>query len=204
MRLAWDYRGDVRVCLHALRPSLKPPAPIAKARPRERLRLGVAARLFPVKGVPLVLHALQTLRARGVDAELDVAGAGPERDALLALAAKLGIAARVPFHGAVRDMRAFYSAIHCLVHPPLTEAFGLVAIEAAAHGCPVIAAAVDGLPEAVADGVSGRCVAPTLPASDYAELGSSLAGVPAQVYDPAADAMAPPRQIGRAPCRARG
>src|SRR5690606_38317402 len=99
----------------------------------------------------------------------------------------------VRFLGAVSDMRAFYAAIHCLVHPPLTEAFGLVAIEAAAHGCPVIAAAVDGLPEAVADGVSGRCVAPTLPASDYAELGSSLAGVPAHVYDPAADAMARPR-----------
>ena len=54
-------------------------------------------------------------------------------------------------------MEQFYRGIDCLVHAPLTEAFGLVVLEAAAHGCPVVAAAVDGLPEAVASGVSGYC-----------------------------------------------
>ncbi len=196
LRLGWDYRGDVHVCLNALRPSLVPEAPRAKRHPGDGpIRLGVAARLFPVKGVPLALHALARLRARGVEAVLDVAGEGPERGRLEALARDLGIAERVRFRGAVSDMRAFYEGIHCLVHPALTEAFGLVAIEAAVHGCPVIAAAVDGLPEAVAHGITGRTLPPTLQASDYAALGSSLDGVPALVYDPAADAIAPPRLV---------
>ena len=73
-------------------------------------------------------------------------------------------------------MEQFYRDIDCLLHAPLTEAFGLVAIEAASLGCPVIAAAVDGLPEAVADGVSGYTVAPTLPLAEYVGLGGAHAG----------------------------
>jgi glycosyltransferase involved in cell wall biosynthesis len=129
------------------------------------------------------------LRARALDVELQVAGAGPEIERLRTLAHSLGIAERVRFHGAVRDMKEFYGDIHCLVHTPLTEAFGLVALEAAAHGCPVIAAAVDGLPEVVADGVSGYCVAPTLPLASYLPLGGASAGLPARVYDPSRDAL---------------
>jgi glycosyltransferase involved in cell wall biosynthesis len=94
--------------------------------------------------------------------------------------------------GSVRDMQAFYRDVDCLVHPPLTEAFGLVAIEAAALGCPVIAAAIDGLPEAVADGVSGYMVPPTLPLADYEGLGGARYGLPALVYDPTSDSLVAP------------
>jgi D-inositol-3-phosphate glycosyltransferase len=86
-------------------------------------------------------------------------------------------------------MRAFYGRIHCLVHPPLTEAFGLVAIEAAANGVPIVAARVDGLPEAVTEGVTGYCVQPSLPAAEYLGLGGRLENIPRRVYDPADDAM---------------
>jgi glycosyltransferase involved in cell wall biosynthesis len=189
LELVWDYSGDVRVCRNALRPSLVPAAPMKKPYPAERIKLGVAARLYPVKGVALALHAVRALRARALDVELQVAGAGPEIERLRTLAHSLGIAERVRFHGAVRDMKEFYGDIHCLVHTPLTEAFGLVALEAAAHGCPVIAAAVDGLPEVVADGVSGYCVAPTLPLASYLPLGGASAGLPARVYDPSRDAL---------------
>lgn len=192
LRLLWDYSGEVRVCRNALRPSLLPADAVAKRYPIGPIRLGAAARLFPVKGVALTLHAIAQLVARGFDVQLSIAGEGPERQPLEALARRLGVANRVRFHGAVRDMSAFYAGIDCLVHPPLTEAFGLVAVEAAAHGCPVIAAAVDGLPEAVADGVSGRCVAPTLPLADYVGLGGSLAGIPRLVYDPRRDALVAP------------
>jgi glycosyltransferase involved in cell wall biosynthesis len=89
-------------------------------------------------------------------------------------------------------MESFYRAIDCLLHPPITEAFGLVAVEAAAFGCPVIAAAVDGLPEAVAGGVSGFCIQPTLPLSAYEALGGSLTGLPPLVYDPLRDSLVEP------------
>ncbi len=186
LQLLWDYSGDVRICRNALRPSLVPTAPVRKAYPAATIKLGVAARLYPVKGVAIALHALRVLRAGGLDAELHIAGAGPELERLQTLARSLGIAERARFHGAVRDMEQFYRGIDCLLHAPLTEAFGLVALEAASLGCPVIAAAIDGLPEAVADGVSGYWVAPTLPLAEYAGLGGTHAGVPARVYDPVA------------------
>jgi glycosyltransferase involved in cell wall biosynthesis len=192
LELRWDYRGALRVCRNALRPSLVPSARAGKAFPARRIRVGVAARLYPVKGVALVLHAVRLLGRQGVDVELRVAGAGPERERLEELARVLEIDARVSFLGSVRDMRAFYGDIDCLVHAPLTEAFGLVAIEAAALGCPVIAAAIDGLPESVADGVTGYTVAPTLPLTDYAGLGGAHYGLPAHVYDPARDVLVAP------------
>jgi glycosyltransferase involved in cell wall biosynthesis len=89
-------------------------------------------------------------------------------------------------------MEAFYRDIDCLVHPPLTEAFGLVAIEAAAFGCPVVAPAIDGLPEAVTEGVTGHCVAPSLPLAEYAALGGATYGLPPLVYEPARDALVAP------------
>jgi glycosyltransferase involved in cell wall biosynthesis len=193
LRLLWEYSGDVHVCRNALRPSLKPAAAVCKSYPSGHVTLGVAARLRPVKGIALVLHAVKSLAAGGLDVELRVAGTGPELERLQGLARSLGIDGRVHFQGAVRDMGSFYRSIDCLVHPPLTEAFGLVAIEAAAMGCPVIAAAIDGLPEAVADGVSGYCLTPTMPLADYAGLGGGpTADLPALVYDPARDALVAP------------
>jgi len=194
LQLLWSYRGDVRVCRNALRPSLVPSSPVAKRYPAGRITLGVAARLFPVKGVALTLHAIALL-VPSHDVHLRVAGAGPELPRLQALAVKLGVAGRVTFHGAVSDMAEFYRGVDCLLHPPLTEAFGLVALEAAAHGCPVVAAAVDGLPEAVADGVTGFCVEPTLPLAAYVELGGSLEGLPQRVYAPGRDALVEPHAV---------
>lgn len=195
LRLLWDYRGDVVVCRNGLRPSLLPTGPVGKRFAAGPVRLGVAARLSPVKGVAVVLHAFKLLREQGFDSELEIAGEGPELESLRALAKRLGVAARVRFHGARCDMRDFYADLHALLHAPLNEPFGLVAIEAAAHGCPVVAARVDGLPEAVAEGVTGYCVQPTLPLSAYRELGGSLEGVPGQVYDPGSGEFRAPQAV---------
>lgn len=196
LKLLWDYRGDVRVCRNALRPSLVPVwGPVRKHLPRQRaIKLGAAARLYPTKGLALVLHAVAKLR-RSLDVELEVAGAGPELARLKSLAERLGLAQKVTFHGAVNDMPAFYRSIDALVHTPITEAFGLVALEAAAHGCFVVAAGVDGLAEAVADGVTGRLIAPTLPIARYVELGGALDGLPPCIYDPAVDDLREPRAV---------
>ena len=196
LKLLWDYRGDVRVCRNALRPSLVPAwGPVTKRFPSQRaIKLGAAARLYPTKGLALVLHAVAKLR-RSLDVELDVAGAGPELGRLKSLAERLKIAQQVTFLGAVNDMPAFYGSIDLLLHTPITEAFGLVALEAAAHGCPVVAAGVDGLAEAVAHGVTGQLVAPTLSLARYVELGGVLEGMPQCIYDPVADALREPRAV---------
>ena len=195
LELHWNYRGEVRVCRNALRPSVTPRAPIAKRFPHGRpIKLGAAARLYPVKGLAIVLHAMAVLR-RSLDVELEIAGAGPDLRRLVELAERLGVNDKVTFHGPVADMPAFYAGVDCLVHAPITEAFGLVAIEAAAHGCWVVAPRVDGLAEAVADGVTGELIAPTLPLQGYVELGGALEGLPQCIYDPSADALSDPRAV---------
>jgi glycosyltransferase involved in cell wall biosynthesis len=75
--------------------------------------------------------------------------------------ARLGLEGKAwltPYSG---DMPKVMNAIDCLVHPQIgTEAFGLVVCEAHACGKPVIAAALDGIPEAFATGGYGQLVAP--------------------------------------------
>jgi glycosyltransferase involved in cell wall biosynthesis len=196
LELMWGFVGETRVCVNALRPSLMPPEPISKPFPAARaVRLGVAARLVPVKGVAVVLHSAAKLRAIGMNVEVHVAGTGAERERLVALASRLKIDESVRFHGLIDDMAAFYRDIDCLLHVPLTEAFGLVTIEAAAQGCPAIVAAVDGLPEAVEHGVSGCCLDPTVSLADYAELAGADYGIPAKIYDPAHDELMTPKAV---------
>ena len=75
LRLMWGFTGDIQVCLNALRPSLMPKEPRRKFYPSDRpVRLGIAARMVPVKGVPLVLHAMKMLAERPANFELHVAG----------------------------------------------------------------------------------------------------------------------------------
>src|SRR5699024_7217667 len=105
---------------------------------------------------------------------LHIAGDGPERERLQRLAHRLGVAGQVTFAGLVADMGAFYGDIDLLIHPALREPFGQIAVEAGAHGCPSIVAAVDGLPEVVRHGDNGLCVTPELPVSDYVALGGAM------------------------------
>ncbi|MGA9854338.1 MAG: glycosyltransferase [Gammaproteobacteria bacterium] len=74
----------------------------------------------------------------------------------------------VPHH---RDMPSAMNAIDCLVHPVVgTEAFGLVVCEAHACGKPVIASALDGVPEAFQVGGCGQLIQP----DNVGELASAM------------------------------
>src|SRR5207248_10938285 len=81
-------------------------------------------------------------------------------DALIELAASLGIADRVTFLSPQAPSRLVrvYRAADVVAVPSYNESFGLVAIEAQASGTPVLAAHVGGLGTAVRDGVSGLLV----------------------------------------------
>lgn len=196
LQLRWGYGGDVRVVPNAVRPSLLPERAPARSFPSGRcVRLGVVARLVPVKGVALAIHALALLRGDGLDAQLHIAGDGPERGRLAALAAKLGLGSAVEFHGLVRDMPGFYAQMDCLIHPALREPFGQIVIEAAAYGCPAIVANVDGLPETLVHGETGVVLQPQLPIGDYPGFGGKVDGLPPYVYDPLEDRLTPPRLV---------
>lgn len=185
VRSAWSPRIDPRVCPNPVLPECAPGQPeVRKLDPSRPVRLGFAGRLVPVKGAPLALHAAGLLNRSGLACELWIAGAGDERRSLERLARELGISQRVRFLGLVADMANFYRSIDCLLCPSLRESSGLACVEAIAHGCPIVAAEVDGLPEVLGDGECGICVAPTLPISAYARFAGRVEGLPERSYDP--------------------
>lgn len=98
-----------------------------------------------------------------------VAGEGPEEQRLRAVIATRGLTKRVILLGRVRDadLSHLYAAADAFIMPNIPqphdcEGFGLVAIEAAAHGTPVLAARLEGIQDAVIEGESGYF----LPAQD--------------------------------------
>lgn len=199
LQLRWNYQGPTHIVLNALRPDLAPANAQPKSLPHNRpLRLGIAARLIPLKGVGLALHALRELHRLGCPAELHIAGNGPLQQFLIAEARRLGIDSSVHFLGVVRDMTEFYKEIDLLLVPALREPFGLVVIEAAAHGCPAICSRVDGLPEAVIADRTGICITPALDLSHAADFGGAPSEFPPLVYDPDSDQLVAPRFLAPA------
>lgn len=89
-------------------------------------------------------------------------------ESIRAVATSVGLGGQLHFLGVITDRLALSSAYHAAsVHvfpvrelPGDPEGFGMVAIEAAAHGLPTAAYATGGVVDAVANGVSGRLAAP--------------------------------------------
>ena len=84
------------------------------------------------------------------DVRLDVAGEGLARKEMQCLAEKLGLSDKVTFHGWVppETAKKLVEAARAVVFPSLWhEPAGLVTLEAAAYGRPVIASRVGGIPE---------------------------------------------------------
>lgn len=132
----------------------------------ERFVVAVAGRISHWKGQDVLARALAepALRARGAIGL--VAGApwpgAPERGrALDALADELGVSDRLLRLGFRDDVETIYGAADVIAVPSTgPDPLPNVALEAAAAGCCVVGSAHGGLPEIVADRVSGRLVAP--------------------------------------------
>ncbi|TDC62444.1 glycosyltransferase [Streptomyces hainanensis] len=123
--------------------------------------VGGVGRLVPGKGYDKLLRALAELPD---DVWLVLAGEGPERARLRALAARLGVAGRVVLAGEWADVPGLLSALDVFVSPSTEETFGLAVLEALAAGLPVLhvtCPAVDELPRQEAPGA--RRVDPTVP-----------------------------------------
>jgi glycosyltransferase involved in cell wall biosynthesis len=123
-------------------------------------RLLCVGRLIPIKGHLVLLRALAQARAQAPEVTLDVAGRGPLEPALKAYARELGLEQAVRFLGFVTPVQAAIENAAVVVVPSLGEGFGMVALEAMERARPVIASAVGGLPEIVADGETGLVVPP--------------------------------------------
>ncbi len=122
------------------------------------------------KGIDVLLVAAAALGARGVRAQLWIAGDGPERGALAAQVRQLGLAEQVRFLGRRDDVGDLLAACDIFVLPSRREGLGVAALEAMAAGRPVVASAVGGLRDAVVDGRTGVLVPPEDPAALAAAL----------------------------------
>ena len=129
-------------------------------------------RLAPKKGVDTVLSALPLVRERVGPVRYLVVGEGEDRPRLERLARELGLGDSVTLAGRVGDEELADAYRRCDLFLLVSreerggedyEGFGIVLLEAAAAGKPVIAGRSGGIPEAVAEGVSGLLVDPGSP-----------------------------------------
>lgn len=171
--------GADKVCRTPGAPRSGRPVPPAAARTDRRSDTGerrlvvlTVGRLHPRKGQELTLAALQrlppALRAR---VEYWIAGGqskGGCEEALHARAAAGDVPVRFLGEVADEELQRLYAqadlfALTSVEHGRSVEGFGLVYLEAAAHGLPAIAHRVGGVAEAVSDGETGLCVSPDDP-----------------------------------------
>ncbi len=149
------------------------PDPGARAELRRRYRLGEApvvvcvARLVPRKGQDVLVRALPAIHHWAPGAVLLLVGGGPDRDRLCRLARRAGVAesvlctgslprAELPAHHAIGDV----FAMPCRTRGGGldVEGLGMVFLEAAASGLPVVAGSSGGAPETVRPGRTGHVV----------------------------------------------
>jgi glycosyltransferase involved in cell wall biosynthesis len=155
----WLAGGRVSTVYNGI-PSEEPEAAISGARMLSGTILGVG-RLAREKGFDLLVEAMTYLPGR----RLLLAGDGPERASLEALASSLGIDDRVEFAGWVSEPWASRFRPDLLVVPSRFEAMSFVILEAMRAGVPVVAARVGGTPELVVDNVTGLLAEPESPRS---------------------------------------
>ena len=150
------------------------------ATPRRRApqswTLGMAALFRPRKGIETLLEALAAIRLAGGDVRLRAIGPfeTPEYEVeIRGHAERLGLDDAIDWTGFVTDIAAELARIDALVLPSLFgEGLPMVVLEAMAAGVPVIAANVEGVPEAVVSGENGLLVEPGDPAALAAAIES--------------------------------
>ncbi|MDX6513002.1 MAG: hypothetical protein QOE36_2506 [Gaiellaceae bacterium] len=177
-RLAFEQQGFPRRLLQTVHNGVDTAALRAAAPANLRAALGIpdsaivlahVGRLAPVKGQRELIEALRSLRRNNVHAvflgrDLERGGAYAEQ------LVRLGEGLNVHFAGFRPDAASALREVDALVLPSWIEGLPLAVLEAMAHAKPVVATAVGGTPEAVADGLTGLLVPPR----DAPALGMSL------------------------------
>lgn len=147
--------------LHVVHCGIEPAhyAPLADRTPGAHLVF--VGRLAAVKGVPVLLEALaEVADLPGI--RLTLIGDGPERAALEAQVARLGLQGIVTFAGYLDSagVAGVLKTADALVLPSFAEGLPVVLMEAMAAGLAVVTTQIAGIPELVQDGVTGRLVPP--------------------------------------------
>jgi glycosyltransferase involved in cell wall biosynthesis len=143
------------------------------AEPAAGQQIVITRNLEPIYAIDVAIQAFARIAARWPQASLAIAGSGPEKDRLQALAAALGLAARVRFLGRLSpDQTAeLYRQAALFLNPSSVDNMPNSVLEAWASGVPVVSTRVGGVPYIAQDGVDALLV----PAGDAAAMGDALA-----------------------------
>lgn len=129
--------------------------------------------LTPVKGVDILLKAMPKVIEKIPEAELVIAGDGPERSKLEKMAVELGITDRVKFIGKIpyEKIHLEYQKASVLAVPSVGfEQFSLSGLEAMASGIPAVGSRIGGIPEWIEDCRTGLLSRPF----DHEDLAEKL------------------------------
>ncbi|KGK42387.1 hypothetical protein LH51_07660 [Nitrincola sp. A-D6] len=137
------------------------------------VRLGFVGRLNEEKGLEDLLHAMALLKD-SFSLELYIAGSGPDQLAIQKLAGQLGILENIHFAGWIEEIAGWLSEIDLAVLPSRYEPFGIVVLEAAAYGCPVISTSASGPASQIRDGVDGWLAEPGSPQSLALKISTAI------------------------------
>ena len=135
-------------------------------RPSDVLFVG---RLVPTKNLGLLIESIAILVRRGLRPRVLIVGDGPSRESWEQDVVRRGLSGIIEFVGILESGHEVVTTLQStrvVALPSVREGFGMIALEAAAHGVPVVT--VDHPRNAarhlVRDGVTGLCVPPTPPA----------------------------------------
>ena len=147
-------------------PGHRPQARRAVGLPHDGPLLAFVGRIQPLKGADIAVRVLEALAKRHENIHLVIVGgpSGPHGDSHLAELHRQveasGLSEMVRFVAPQPHelLSTYYRAVDVCIVPSRSESFGLVALEAAACGTPVVAAAVGGLTTLVEDQLTGYLV----------------------------------------------
>ncbi len=145
--------------------------------PEKEWVFGTVAYFRPRKGLDVLIKALKVLEQKNQKYRLRVIGSFETeeyRQEIVSLSESLGVMHRIDWVGFTNDVLHELEKLHLFVLPSLFgEGLPMVVLEAMSTGLPVVATRVEGIPEAVREGVDGKLVEPGDPVS----LANALIGV---------------------------
>lgn len=115
-------------------------------------------RLVPVKNVALQINSIAELSKKYPDLRLNILGDGPERDNLEKMVQNLRLDNNIKFFGQIDNLDNFYKEADVFILTSYSEGWGLVIIEAASYGLPIIMTDVGCAGEVIQDMVNGLII----------------------------------------------
>lgn len=127
--------------------------------PREPFHIGLVGRLVPVKRADLFIDSLETLRREyGLEFKASIIGDGPLKPHLMDQVRRYGLIDSIDFLGFLDPVYPALAALDLLVITSDHEGLPMIVIEAQALEVPILAHAIGGIPDALADGHAGNLV----------------------------------------------